>query len=56
MAGRVVVMTSGPGRLAGEIVVDAPVPRPAGFRTTPAFRDMAEHASTLLRQGMGAAA
>jgi NitT/TauT family transport system ATP-binding protein len=56
MAGRVVVMTPGPGRIAGEIVVDAPVPRPAGFRTTPAFRDMAEHASRLLREGMGAAA
>jgi NitT/TauT family transport system ATP-binding protein len=56
VAGRVVVMTPGPGRAVGEIAIDAPLPRPAGFRTSPAFRDLAEHASTLLRQGMGAAA
>ncbi|HEY2708020.1 MAG TPA: ABC transporter ATP-binding protein [Caulobacteraceae bacterium] len=56
MAGRVVVMTPGPGRIAGEVTVDAPAPRPAGFRTTQGFRDAAEHASEILRNTMGAAA
>ena len=42
MAGRVIVMTPGPGRYAGETVVDAVVPRPAGFRTTAQFRAAAE--------------
>src|SRR5579871_2394567 len=50
MAGRVVVMTRGPGRTAGEVAVEGPTPRPPGFRTAPAFRDMAEHASSLLRR------
>jgi NitT/TauT family transport system ATP-binding protein len=48
MAGRVIVMTPGPGRSAGETVVDAPVPRPAGFRTTSLFRDAAETISLRL--------
>jgi NitT/TauT family transport system ATP-binding protein len=56
MAGRVVVMTPGPGRLAGEVRVAAPAPRPAGFRTSQGFRDAAEQASDLLRHAMSAAA
>jgi NitT/TauT family transport system ATP-binding protein len=56
MAGRVVVMTRGPGRIAGELPIEGPVPRPAGFRTTQAFRDAAERLSELLRRGMEAAA
>ena len=56
MAGRVVVMTSGPGRFAGETVIDAPTPRLAGFRTTPAFRAAAETLSERLALAMGRAA
>ena len=56
MAGRVVVMTPGPGRVAGELAVDGPAPRPPGFRTTETFRAAAEHLSDLLHQAMGAAA
>ena len=56
MAGRVVVMTAGPGRVAGETAVDAPRPRPPGFRTTAAFRDTAEHLSDLLLRAMQAPA
>ena len=56
MASRIVVMTPGPGRIAGEATVGGPVPRPPGFRTTQGFRDAAEDASDLLRQAMSAVA
>lgn len=56
MASRVVVMTSGPGRIAGEAVVEGPLPRTAGFRTTAAFRQIAETVSALLASGMERAA
>lgn len=48
MARRVVVMTPGPGRIAGEVTIDAPLQRPPGFRTTQAFRTAAEAVSDLL--------
>lgn len=56
MASRVVVMTRGPGRLAGEVAVEGALPRPAGFRVTEGFRRAAETVSTLLARGMEAAA
>jgi NitT/TauT family transport system ATP-binding protein len=56
MAGRVVVMTAGPGRIAGELAVEGPAPRPPGFRTTEAFRHTAERLSEMLRSGMEARA
>jgi NitT/TauT family transport system ATP-binding protein len=52
MAGRVVVMTPGPGRLAGETRVDGPMPRPPGFRTTEGFRHACEQVSADLARGM----
>ena len=54
MADRVAVLTRGPGHLAGIAEVDAPLPRPAGFRTSPVFRDAVEQVSALLAEGMGA--
>ncbi len=54
MASRVVVMTGGPGRTAGEAQTPPPLPRPPGFRTTPAFREAVEAVSGLLSQGMAA--
>jgi NitT/TauT family transport system ATP-binding protein len=48
MAGRVIVMTPGPGRSAGETRVEALTPRPAGFRTTALFRDAVEAISDRL--------
>jgi NitT/TauT family transport system ATP-binding protein len=48
MAGRVVVMSAGPGRIAGEVTVNGPMVRPPGFRTTAAFRETAEAVSRLL--------
>jgi NitT/TauT family transport system ATP-binding protein len=56
MARRVVVMTAGPGRIAGEVAVEGPMVRPSGFRTTAAFRETAEAVSRLLANGVGAAA
>jgi len=56
MASRVMVMSAGPGRGAGETVIDAPVPRPAGFRTTALFRDAAETISERLSRAMAPAA
>jgi NitT/TauT family transport system ATP-binding protein len=54
MAGRVVVMTKGPGRIAADVPVEAPMPRPAGFRTDSTFRDAVERVSLALAQGMAA--
>jgi NitT/TauT family transport system ATP-binding protein len=51
MAGRVLVMTPGPGRLAGEVAVAGPSPRPGGFRTSADFRDTVERVSHLLAEG-----
>jgi NitT/TauT family transport system ATP-binding protein len=53
MAERVVVMTTGPGRIAGEVAISGPLPRPPGFRTTETFRAAAEAVSTLLARAMG---
>ncbi|HEX3700912.1 MAG TPA: ABC transporter ATP-binding protein [Phenylobacterium sp.] len=54
MASRVAVMSRGPGRLAGEVAVEGPLPRPPGFRTTAAFRRTVEIVSKALAQGMAA--
>jgi NitT/TauT family transport system ATP-binding protein len=48
MASRVVVMTPGPGRTAGEVDVAGETPRPGGFRTTAGFRATVERVSALL--------
>ena len=48
MASRVVVITPGPGRVAGDIAVAGPAPRPAGFRTTALFREAVEEVSGIL--------
>jgi len=47
-------MSAGPGRIAGEVAVGGALPRPAGFRTTEAFRTHVEAVSTLLAKGMAA--
>ena len=48
MACRVLVMTPGPGRIAGEVSIKGPLVRPPGFRTTEPFRAAAEAVSGLL--------
>jgi NitT/TauT family transport system ATP-binding protein len=54
MASRVLVMTPGPGRLAAEMRIDAPIPRPDGFRVCAQFRDTVEQVSAALAQAMAA--
>jgi len=56
VAQRIIVMSPGPGRLVGQTVMDAPLPRPAGFRTTQPFRRAAEAISRDLMASMGAGA
>ena len=56
MGQRLVVMSSGPGRIAAETRIDAPLPRPPGFRITQAFRETAEKVSHDLAMAMGAPA
>ncbi|WP_293905753.1 ABC transporter ATP-binding protein [Phenylobacterium sp.] len=52
MASRVVVLSRGPGRIAGDFAVEGPMPRPAHFRTHAGFRAVAEQVSAALAQGV----
>jgi len=52
MSSRVLVMTRGPGRLHSETHIDAPLPRPEGFRTTVLFRGLVEQVSASLARAM----
>ena len=54
MASRVIVMSRGPGRTAGVFAVEGPLPRPAHFRTTAAFRATVEAVSDALAEGLAA--
>ncbi len=52
---RVVVMTGRPGRIATELVVDAPYPRDEGFRTSADYLRACQAASRALRAADGSA-
>ena len=56
MASRVIVMSRGPGRIAGDVAVEAPLPRPKGFRASEAFRRTVEIVSGTLETAMEPAA
>lgn len=56
MASRVVVMSRGPGRIAGDIPVEGPLPRPKGFRASEPFRRSVEIVSNTLEAAMEPAA
>ena len=54
MASRVVVLSRGPGRIAGDFAVEGPLPRPPQFRTTASFRTTVEAVSAALAEGVAA--
>ncbi|MDP3749807.1 MAG: ABC transporter ATP-binding protein [Phenylobacterium sp.] len=56
MADRVMVLTRGPGRIAGIAQVEGPLPRPPGFRICESFRTAVEEVTGLLTRGAGLAA
>ncbi len=53
MASRVVVLTGGPGRVAAETRIAAPLPRPAAFRSAAVCREAAEQVSRQLEGALG---
>jgi NitT/TauT family transport system ATP-binding protein len=53
LAQRVIVMSSGPGRVFRETLTDARLPRPPQFRTSTEFRSLAESISRDLANSMG---
>ena len=53
MASRVVVLSARPGRIAAELAVAGPSPRPPGFRGEAAFGRMAEQVSAHLAEAIG---
>ena len=54
LADRVVVLTPGPGRIAAEVAVEGPVPRPADFRGSPAYLAAVDAAEAALLHAMAA--
>ena len=54
MASRVIVVTAGPGRVAGQVRTLGGMPRAAGYRLSPEFRAHVEDVSRLLADGYGA--
>jgi NitT/TauT family transport system ATP-binding protein len=53
LSSRIVVMAARPGRVAAELAVAAPAPRPPGFRTSPAYGALCREASEALERAMG---
>ena len=49
---RIAVMTSRPGRVQSEIVVDAPYPRGAAYRTSPLYNEHCRSVSAALEKSM----
>ena len=49
---RIVVMSSRPGRIVGEVIVDEPHPRKDAFRSSEKFARYCAQASRLLNEGM----
>lgn len=54
MACRVIVMSRGPGRIAGDFAVEGPLPRPPHFRADAGFRATSEAVSAALAEGVAA--
>ena len=56
LSDRIVVMAPRPGRIIGEVTVEAPYPRTDAFRTSSAYASSAEEASHMLERAMENAA
>jgi NitT/TauT family transport system ATP-binding protein len=56
LSSRIVVMAPRPGRVAAEIIVDAPYPRSRGFRTSAEYARLCRLTSDALARAMGEAA
>lgn len=56
LSDRIVVMAARPGRIIGEVSVDAPYPRDDAFRTSAEYAAFAAEASHMLTRAMGEAA
>ena len=54
LAQRVVVMAARPGRIASELIIGAPYPRDAGFRTGPDYGRFCREASAALHEAIAA--
>jgi NitT/TauT family transport system ATP-binding protein len=54
LSSRIVIMTSRPGRVFTEIMIDAPYPRDDTFRTTVAYADITQKTSQALAGAMAA--
>ena len=54
LSSRIVVMAARPGRVAAELCVAAPAPRPPGFRTSAAYAALCREASEALERAMAA--
>lgn len=54
MASRVIVITAGPGRVAGEVRTGGAMPRGPAYRLSAEFRSHVEEVSRLLADGYGA--
>ncbi len=54
LSSRIVVMSPRPGRIAAELRIEAPAPRPPGFRTSADYAALCRAASEALEQAMGA--
>ena len=56
LSSRIVVMSPRPGRIAEELWIEAPAPRPPGFRTSADYAALCRAASEALERAMGEAA
>ena len=54
LSSRILVMTARPGRVAAELPIPAPVPRPAGFRTSAPYAALCREAMQALERAMAA--
>jgi NitT/TauT family transport system ATP-binding protein len=56
LSSRIVVMAARPGRVSGELAIDAPYPRDQNFRTSAEYAAFCRRASQALAQAMAAGA